>query len=256
MADIDEIKKLIEGYYSWLQECASVKEVKDDWFEVETPMLDRHNDFLSIYIRKQKDEIELTDRGYIIDDLEISGFDISTPKRRDLIQQIASGFGMKIENGEIRTSAITSNFNIKKHLLIQAMLSINDLFYMSSSSVLTVFLDDVFNWFNGHNIRMVDNCQFTGKSGFVHHFDFVIPKSIKQPERIIDVLNTPSKQNIQTTIFKWMDTKDNRHKDTVLCAVLNDANAKKTSVIEPLTSYGIKAVPWSKIDEFQDYLTA
>lgn len=256
MTDDIEIKKLIDGYYAWLHEQTSVKKAKDDWFEVETPMLDRHNDFLSIYIRKRENEIELTDGGYILDDLEISGFEISTSKRRDLIQQMASGFGARIENSEIKTSATVSDFNIKKHMLIQAMLSINDLFYQSSPSVISVFIDEVFNWFNLKNIRMVDNCQFTGKSGFVHHFDCVIPQSANQSERIIDVINMPNKQNIQNTIFKWLDTKDNRHKDTTLCAVLNDVNINKSSVVEPLTSYGIKALPWSKIDEFQTYLAA
>ncbi len=256
MTDDVVIKKLIDGYYSWLHEQTSVKIAKDDWFEVETPMLDRHNDFLSIYIRKRENEIELTDGGYILDDLEISGFEISTSKRRDLIQQMAAGFGVRIEDGEIRISATVSDFNVKKHMLIQAMLSINDLFYLSSPSVISVFIDEVFNWFNLKNIRMVDNCQFTGKSGFVHHFDCVIPKSANQSERFIDVINMPNKQNIQNTIFKWLDTKDNRHKNTVLCAVLNDVNINKSSVVEPLTSYGIKALPWSRIDEFLNYLAA
>lgn len=256
MADVIEIKKLIDGYYSWLHECSSIKEAKNDWFEVDTPMLDRHNDFLSIYIRKNGEEIELSDGGYIISDLDISGFDVSTSRRKDLIQQIARGFGVRVENGEIKTSATISDFNIKKHMLLQAMLSVNDLFYLISPAAISVFIDEVFKWFSLNNIRMVDNCQFTGKSGFVHHFDCVIPKSEKQPERIIDMINTPNKQNIQNTIFKWLDTKDNRHKDTTLCAILNDTNIKKTSVVEPLTSYGIKAVAWSKIGEFQSYFAA
>ena len=136
------------------------------------------------------------------------------------------------------------------------MLSINDLFYSTSPASISIFIDEVFRWFSLKNIRMVDNCQFTGKSGFLHHFDCVIPKSEKQPERIIDMINTPNKQNIQNTIFKWLDTKDNRHKDTTLCAVLNDVNIKKNSVIEPLTSYGIKVVSWSKIDEFHSFFAA
>ncbi|MBO4350703.1 MAG: DUF1828 domain-containing protein [Proteobacteria bacterium] len=256
MTDDIEIKKLIDGYYSWLHENASVKKAKEDWFEIETPMLDRHNDFLSIYIRKLESEIELTDGGYILNDLDISGFDVSTSKRRDLIRQIVAGFGVKVENGEIKTSATVSDFNIKKHMLIQAMLSINDLFYLSSPQSISIFIDEVFNWFNQNHIRMVENCQFVGKSGFTHHFDCVIPKSTEQSERIIDIINIPNKQNIQNTIFKWLDTKDIRHRDTTLCAVLNDVNIKKSSVVEPLSSYGIKTVSWSKINEFQDYFAA
>ena len=78
MTDDVDIRKLIDGYYSWLHENASVKKAKDDWFEIETPMLDRHNDFLSIYIRKSENEIELTDGGYILNDLDMCGFDVST----------------------------------------------------------------------------------------------------------------------------------------------------------------------------------
>ncbi|WP_418888699.1 DUF1829 domain-containing protein, partial [Methanothrix soehngenii] len=35
--------------------------------------------------------------------------------------------------------------------------------------------------------------KFTGKSGYDHLFDFVIPKSKKRPERILQAINRPSR---------------------------------------------------------------
>lgn len=41
-------------------------------------------------------------------------------------------------------------------------------------------------------IRYTPKVKFTGKSGYDHLFDFVIPKSRQQPERIIQAINRPN----------------------------------------------------------------
>ncbi len=256
MNDNIEITKLIDDYYSWFRRGVITKPASNGWTEIETPMLDRHNDCLSIYVKISDGNIEITDGGYILNDLDMSGFDIKTAKRKELIQQVANGFGVKVEDGEIKTMANASNFAVRKHMILQSMISINDLFYLSSPTAVSAFFDDVYSWLNQNNVRTVDNFQLTGKSGFIHHFDFIIPRSSKQSERIVDVINTPNKQNIQNTIFKWLDTKDSRRKGFSLFAILNDSGINKTSVIDPLVSYGIRAIPWSKISDYQDMLVA
>ncbi len=49
--------------------------------------------------------------------------------------------------------------------------------------VLSLFYEDVVTWLDLHEIRYTPKVKFTGKSGFDHLFDFVIPKSRSSPER-------------------------------------------------------------------------
>ena len=69
---IDEIQSLLEQYRIWLRDKTSIRQV-NDWVEITTPYMDRHNDLLQIYAKRSKDGFLLTDDGYILDDLEQSG---------------------------------------------------------------------------------------------------------------------------------------------------------------------------------------
>jgi hypothetical protein len=52
----------------------------------------------------------LTDDGYTIRDLELSGFDIGTEKRIRLLRSILNGFGVRLQGDEIIVEAKTENF--------------------------------------------------------------------------------------------------------------------------------------------------
>lgn len=58
-----EIQRLLDQYWSWLQEQTMVREVGDH-VEITTPYLDRHNDCLQMYASKTKEGFILTDDGY------------------------------------------------------------------------------------------------------------------------------------------------------------------------------------------------
>ena len=74
------------------------------------------------------DTLILTDDGYTIRDLELSGFKIAPGKREQVLHTILNGFGASLQGDEIIVEARTENFPKKKHNIIQAMLAVNDLF--------------------------------------------------------------------------------------------------------------------------------
>ena len=119
--------------------------------------------------------------------------------------------------------ATRENFAQKKHSLIQAMLAVNDLFYLAMPTVASVFFEDVVAWLDLHDIRYTPKAKFTGRSGLDHMFDFVIPKSKREPERIIQTINRPARDTAQTVVFSWIDTKEVRSPDSKAYALLNDA---------------------------------
>jgi len=180
---IDEIQSLVDEYARWLKEKTQLRQV-DEWVEITTPYLDRHNDYLQIYARRRNGDYVLTDAGYILQDLELSGCRLDTPKRKSLLMMALNGFGVKLSGDRLEVQTSAANFAPSKHNLIQAVLAVNDLFGPATPMTASLFYEDVVAWLEEHEIRYAANVKFTGQSGFDHLFDFIIPKSHGQPERI------------------------------------------------------------------------
>lgn len=253
---LSDIQKLINDYSAWLKDQTALRKIDDTWVEVTTPHLDRHNDYLQFYVQKKGDGYLLTDDGYIIRDLVNSGCSLESPKRQGLLKTTLAGFGVYMDNGVLLMKATPSNFSLKKHNMIQAMLAVNDLFYLASPHVESLFYEDVSNWLDFSDIRFTSKIKFTGKSGYDHMFDFVIPKSGQHPERIIQAINNPGKDSVETLVFKWLDTKDTRPSRSKLYAFLNDVKRVPRLAIDALTIYELEPVSWSKREQVKDTLAA
>ena len=253
---MEEIKTLMDQYVAWLRSKTTLRQVAD-WIEITTPYLDRHNDYLQIYARRQNGNYILTDDGYILDELELSGCKLESPKRLALLQMTLNGFGVKLVGGAMEVRASKDDFPMRKHNLVQAMLAVNDLFYLASPIVSSLFLEDVVAWLDENEIRYTPNVKFTGKSGYDHLFNFVIPKSKRQPERILQAINRPSRDEAGATAFAWIDTKEVRAPDSRAYALLNDSErAVSPSVMDALQSYDVRPIPWSKRQAVVEELTA
>jgi len=98
--------------------------------------------------------------------------------------------------------------------------------------------------------------KFTGISGYDQHFDFAIPKSKKQPERIVQAINRPTRDNALLFINAWGDTRQVRSSESKAYAVLNDEQPIPGGVIEALRNYDIRPVPWTERIEVVTELAA
>ena len=254
-----EIQSLVDGYHGWLRGKTSLKEL-DEWIEITTPYLDRHNDHLQIFARKSNGHIELTDDGYTIRDLELSGCNLETPKRKELLHITARGFGIEVnEDGQLYTRANSESFSKRKHGLLQAMLAVNDLFYVAQPHVASLFKEDVQAWLDLSNVRYTPSIKFAGKSGYDHLFDFAIPpnRATGKPERIVQAVARPSRDTAATFILSWVDSKESRPVESEAYVVLNDSDLKvPTGVIDALRNYSIHPVAWSERESVRVELAA
>jgi hypothetical protein len=258
MAMVAEIDRLLEDYRLWLKEKTLVREIDGTWVEITTPYLDRHNDALQIYAKRIHDGFLLSDDSYILHDLEASGCDLSkSSKRQALLNLTLKGFGVKLNEEALEIYATKETFPLRKHNLIQAMLAVNDLFCLAKPMVESLFLEDVTAWLDSVEVRYTPNVKFTGISGYDHRFDFVIPKSRREPERIVQAINRPTKTSVADFIFSWNDTREARSSDAQAYAILNDVgNSLSSHVEDALRNYGIHAVPWTRKFEAETKLAA
>lgn len=249
-------QNLINQYIDWLRDKTSIRQI-NGWLEVTTPFVDRHNDYLQIYTKQENDRYVLTDDGYIIDDLEQSGCKLDTKHRQEILQMILNGFGIQLNDNALVTYASIENFSVRKHCLIQAMLAVDDLFYLASPTVSSLFYEDVIEWLDLYQIRYIPKVKLAGQSGYDHLFDFAIPKSKAQPERIVHTINRPIRENVENFTFAWVDTKETRPLDSRAYAFLNDADyIIPSSVIDALRNYDVRPVPWSEREGVKDELAA
>jgi len=253
---MQDVQRLMDAYHAWLRDKSVLRQVAD-WVEITTPYLDRHNDYIQIYAKRSNGGFLLTDDGYTIDDLEQNGCRLESRKRQDLLKMTLNGFGVQVDGKALQVHASPDNFALRKHNLVQAMLAVNDMFYLAVPMVASLFFEDVVGWLDVHEVRYTPKVKFTGKSGYDHLFDFVIPKSRAQPERIVHTISHPSRDKAQSLAFSWVDTKDVRSPESRAYALLNDSEQPVSSaVIDALRSYDVRPVAWSEREGVREELAA
>jgi len=250
MNTISECEAIIREYLAWLKAGLSFAEIGDGVCEITTPFLDRNNDHLQIYLLQENGNYALTDDGYTLSNLEMSGVDLSSPKRQRILTTILQGFGVRVVKGALRVEAQRSNLPRRKHNLIQAMLAVNDMFVMAREYVLSLFREDVEQFLRANEIRFTAMIKLAGRSGFDHTFDFVIPPSLKAPERLLRAINRPNRDTVSSYIFAWSDTREVRAEDTQAYAILNDEERRPSGdLLHALSAYQIQPVLWSQREQ-------
>ncbi|GAA1980816.1 DUF1828 domain-containing protein [Amycolatopsis minnesotensis] len=248
---------LADSYISWLKNEVSEEVIDSKVSELTTPFLDRHNDYIQVYAEQQENNSYLlTDDGYITSELRSSGVDGKGSRREELFSEILSGHGVVLEGSELQTKATSDDLGQRLHSLIQAMLSVDDMFVLSQPSIHGLFMDDVANFLEEKNVRYIARAKFSGKSGLDHLADFVIPKSKGAPERIVQVINTPRRDRVQNMLFSVSDTREARA-NIQFFALINDRKSKITpEIAQAFENYSVKARAWSKREELVDELAA
>lgn len=249
-----DCQQLVDSYLHWLRTGLSVQEVNGSC-ELTTPFLDRHNDHLQIYASKKDDRIVLTDDGYILADLRTSGLDVSTPKRKAVLDSLLNGFGIRLHQDELVSEASPRTLGQKVHSLLQAMLAVNDMFVMSQPRVATFFWEDVKNFLETRDIRFSPRVKITGKSGYDHNIDFLIPRSKTRSERLVQAINAPTRSTIGNYLWVLSDSREARGKDSEAFAFLNDQEHRVGSdVLDALDAYGVIPAFWSKREQYVERL--
>lgn len=253
---IDDVQALLDQYSSWLRDRTTLRQV-GDWVEITTPYLDRHNDHLQIYASRRNGSFVLTDDGHTLQDLEQSGCTLDSGRRQNLLRMTLNGFGVRLREGALEVHASPDNFAPRKHNLVQAMLAVNDLFYLASPVVASLFYEDVVAWLDLSQIRYTPKVKFTGKSGYDHLFDFVVPRSRVQPERLVRAISRPNRETAQAIAFSWIDTRDVRPVEARAYAILNDSERPiSEGVVDAMRNYDVRPVLWSTREQAREELAA
>lgn len=257
---IDVLKQQVQEYSNWLMSHIKTRSIDSNWGAIEVPFFDRHNDALQIYVRQTNDGFDLTDDGYIIQDLQDSGCDIHTEHRMQLLQETVNGYSIAVQSDDalfVHTTA--ERFRQRMHDLILSMLAVNDLYYLTTHHVKSVFFDDVITWFDEKDIRFSTQVRIEGKSGIDHRIPMLIPHSKKAPERFIHTTNTLTIDRAKDIIFSLEDIREVRDIPQAAYVFIYEGMKQKTSssdALEALNRYHIRPVFWEERQIVLDDLVA
>lgn len=152
------------------------------------------------------------------------------------------------------SKASASNLGQRLHSLVQAMLAVNDMFVMAQPRVASFFFEDVRNFLDSHDIRYTARVKLAGKSGYDHGIDFLIPKSRKRPERLLQAIAAPKKDNIFAYLWTLSDTRAARAEQSEsgpdAYAFLNDQEQSVGGdIVEALKAYEVTPAVWSQREQ-------
>lgn len=248
--------ELKEKYINWLEDEITINKI-NEYIEITSPFLDRYNDYLQVYAKlENNNEILLTDDSYIINNLEMSGVDMKSNKRKQLLQSFLNKYSVKLDGNALVSKSNIDDFPQKILFLMQAMLNVDDMFMLSQNKIASLFLEDIKSFLDGKDIYYTRDVSFVGKSGFVYSYEYLIQRTKEKPERLCTAINNPNKQNFQSTMFMWNDTKETRDNDSKLIVFLNDENKVDASILEGFKNYNVDTILWSERDKYLDKLTA
>lgn len=257
MIESSNLKKI---YNDWVSEKFSYKNLETGFIRIDTPFFDRHNDSLILYAQvKDKENIILTDGGYVIDDLEASGiYVLKSPQRKNLLtrQLLSYGVSINLEDNSLSLNTNLSNFPNDKHRLLQAMLFTNDMFMLGKKQTSNVFFEDIANFLENNNIRASQNVSYVGLSGMSHKFEFSIPGIRDIPDKLIKTLNVPNNEMYAKALTADVhNTSEIVSRPTTFYTFINDAEKEvRPDIVSLLKHERIKVIPFSKRQEFIDEL--
>jgi len=248
-------EQIIDAYLSWLRERISAESV-GEFVEITTPFLDRHNDRIQVYAKRDNSGYLLTDGGYTLSDLRSCGLELNTPKKQDIFDTTIRGFGISLEDGQLVVRASDSDIGRRKHNLLQAILSVGDMFLISREQIVVLFYEEVFEFMSARGVRYTPHVRFPGRSTYDHNFHAVIPESPRAKERIVRMISSPRRQQVEAALLAFLDVLPLRKKSEG-SIILNDAEAEvDRRALDAFKRYGIVTIPWTKREEWVEYLAA
>lgn len=243
---MDAIRKFTNNYISLLSGLMTNRDLGTT-HEIGLPFFDHLGDALTVYIEKTDPiHYKIDDDGYIIDNLEMSGLNL-TDKRKETLLEICNNFGIQVVDNKLQATATKSNLPQMVHNLAQVMLRIDDMYMTSTERVKSYFAEDIRMFFDENNIYYTPNPSFLGKSGLNQSFDFSFQKNKDHGFRLCIAVNNGSKENAEKALFKWTDILGRRDDHPELYIIVNNENKINKDFDDILHNYGARVYTYSDL---------
>ena len=146
MSGLSNASLLENNYYKWLKDDLTFKNIEDGYVSISTPFIDTNFDNINLYVRfLSKDKVEVSDFGYTIANLEDIGIHLDHRSKVAwrIYTNALNDFGITREDEALLIRPSLEHFAVAKNRLLQAIMRINDISYLSKGNVKEAFNDIV-----------------------------------------------------------------------------------------------------------------
>nr|WP_315527272.1 DUF1828 domain-containing protein [Carnobacterium maltaromaticum] len=232
---VNDAKKLQTLYTEWLGNSIKFSDIGSNIVRIDTPFLDSSFDDIIMYVETLKnDTIIITDDGYTLDNLSSMGLTIDgrSRSRKKILDIILNEFGIECDNAtkELFIKTTLDKFAISKQRLLQAILKVNDMSFLSSDNVKNTFRDDIAEILKKRNVLFDEGLSFPGKGGITFHFDFSVPSRNKN-SKLVRAITKPNDLNY-SKIFAVDANMVSQNKKADFIAILDDSKNDVTNTAE------------------------
>lgn len=183
-------------YYKWLKQDLTFTDLEENVVAISTPFIDSEFDTINLYAEILGDKIKVTDFGYTVFNLEASGVMITKRSRtkHSIFTDIINTFGVQKQGDVLSITTDMDKFAIAKNRLLQAIMKINDLEFLSNHNINTAFNDLTQELLEKDDILFTRSVEIARASGVSSYFDFAIPNN-KKGEQLVKTISRPNELN-------------------------------------------------------------
>lgn len=250
----DATNSFLDYYVAWLRENSSEQVVDDGWVSLTVPFLDRHNDYLQVFVRRDSEGYHITDDGQTFNDLKHIGCDLTgSPRRREIAERILRLRGLDphlVQEQAITSVAINGDFPGKLHHVFLSMLALDGLAHVTRPNIVTSFKDDVTKWLTKRHLPFTRPAKYAGSRSTEHVFDYRLDGQRGSPDRILQAIPDPDKVHVQSFVYEVNDTRAALGDESLeFWAVVNDESRLNKKSKEALMGNGVRYFGWSNREE-------
>ena len=162
-----------------------------------------------------------------------------------MLEHIARNFGVSVNGNNLEVHASKSHYPQKKHMLLQTMMTIDDMFIAEPNAVKNFFAEDVGLYLDANGIYYARDFSLVGRTGSIYVYDYHIQRTHSRPERFCKAINRVTESTRNLTLFNWIDTQEKRSDKGNLILFLNDDNEIHDTDLDAFSSYGVDYILWS-----------
>ncbi len=244
---------IIDDYVSWLRQNMSEHVLKKGIAEITVPFLNHLNDHLQFYVVKNPNgTYTLNDDGQTILELTLQGVNVENKRRKEQIQYICRTRGVNLSEDKniLEINSTYSQLPQAKHMLIQTMMAVSNMYMLSRSNVQSLFVEDVSEFLDKHGVIYSRDLQIVGVSGYTNHIDFVIPKNQNRQEILLNVIGRIDVQSSKILLFSLNEIKAVRKTPFDYYLFFDDIHGTATDTsMEAYRNYGVEILKWSERDQ-------
>ena len=243
------IEKLIKIHQEWSTKQITFEKT-DSSLKIETPFVDMYHDSIELFIDSSSDGYLLSDDAHTVTELELSGLKINASKNRQVMfDKILLNYGVSYNTLTKELFIKFKNINDFPNLqnrMIQCIIQVSDLLFTTREKVLTLFNEEVAEFFMDNRIPISKSQSLRGRTGNEFVFDITIGELKNYAPKAIRLINNPSKNSYESPLLSIIDVKP-LWPDTEFYVIANNSEKNIDFAVESsFSSYDIPLLKWNE----------